>query len=120
MKYEWIDEFLLSKKGVQKDYKEEWNWWRYMIGDKLFVAVCCGENREPFLITLKLDPVEGDFLRQQFDDIIPGYYMNKKHWNSIKFDGSISDDMLKDLMDKSYDLVLKSFSKKKQIEIQSK
>ena len=61
--------------------------------------------------------LEGDFLRQQFDDIIPGYYMNKTHWNSIKVDGSISDDMLKDLLDKSYDLVLKGFSKKKQMEI---
>lgn len=33
MKYDWIDEFLLGKKGVRKDFKEEWNWLRYMIGD---------------------------------------------------------------------------------------
>ena len=43
--------------------------------------------------------------------------MNKTHWNSIKADGDISDEMLKDLLDKSYELVLKGFSKKKQKEI---
>lgn len=117
MKYDWMDEFLLEKKGVRKDFKEEWNWLRYMIEDKMFAAVCYGDDNKAELITLKLDPMEGDFLRQQFDDIIPGYYMNKTHWNSIKVDGAITDDMLKDLLDKSYDLVLKGFSKKKQMEI---
>ena len=60
---------------------------------------------------------QGSFMRQQYEDIIPGYYMNKDHWNSIKPDGRVEDDLLKDLLDKSYDLVLKSFSKKKQQEI---
>ena len=69
------------------------------------------------MITLKLDPIEGDLLRQSYKDIIPGYYMNKVHWNSIKVDGEISDDMMMDLLDKSYDLVLAGFSKKKQMEI---
>ena len=119
MKYDWIDKFLLEKKGVRKDFKEEWNWLRYMIEDKMFVAVCYGDDNEDKLITLKLDPMEGDFLRRHYDDIIPGYYMNKTHWNSIKVDGKISDEMLKDLLDKSYDLVLRGFSKKKQMEILS-
>ncbi len=117
MKYEWIDEFLMSKTGVNKDFKEEWNWQRYMIEDKMFAAICYGEDHKAELITLKLEPAEGDFLRGQFRDIIPGYYMNKTHWNSIKADGDISDEMLKDLLDKSYELVLKGFSKKKQKEI---
>ncbi len=117
MKYDWIDEFLLKKKGVRKDFKEEWNWLRYMIEDKMFVAVCYSDDNKEELITLKLDPAEGDFLRQHYEDIIPGYYMNKTHWNSIRVNGKISDDMLKDLLDKSYDLVLSGFSKKKQAEI---
>ena len=50
---------------------------------------------------------------QQYEDIIPGYYMNKTHWNSIKSDGEVPDDLLKDLLDKSYQLVLLGFSKKK-------
>ena len=120
MKYDWIDEFLLEKKGVRKDFKEEWNWLRYMIEDKMFAAVCYDDHNQASLITLKLDPAEGDFLRQQYEDIIPGYYMNKTHWNSIKVEGEISDDMLKDLLDKSYALVFSGFSKKKQREILQK
>lgn len=119
MKYPWIDEFLLSKKAVSKDFKEEWNWIRYRIEDKMFAAICLGENAEPYFITIKLEPSEGEFWRSQYEDILPGYYMNKQHWNSIKPDGKVPDDLLKDLLDKSYELVLKSFSKKKQAELLS-
>lgn len=117
MRYTWIDEFLLSKKGVTKDLKKEWNWIRYQIGGKMFAAICLDEKNEPYYITLKLEPEKGDFFRNQYKDIIPGYYMNKEHWNSIKPDGEVPDDLLKDLLDTSYQLVLSKFSKKKQIEI---
>lgn len=117
MKYDWLDEYLLSKKGVTKDFKMEWNWIRYQIGDKLFVAVCLNKQNNPHYITLKLKPEEGEFLRQQYSDIIPGYYMNKVHWNSVNADGEVPDDLLKEMLDKSYQLVLSGFSKKKQIEI---
>ena len=117
MRYTWIDEYLLSKTGLTKDFQKDWNWIRYQIAGKMFAAVCLGEDDEPYYITLKLEPLEGDFLRQQYEDIIPGYYMNKTHWNSIKPDGEVPDDLLKDLLDKSYQLVLSSFSKKKQQEI---
>ncbi len=117
MRYVWIDEFLLGKKGVTKDLQKECNWIRYQISGKMFAAVCLGDNNQPYYITLKLEPAEGDFLRNQYEDIIPGYYMNKLHWNSIKADGEVPDDLLKDLLDKSYQLVLSGFSKKKQLEI---
>lgn len=117
MKYLWLDEFLLNKPGVIKDLQPEWNWIRYKIQDKMFAAVCLDSSNAPHYITLKLEPSEGDFLRKQFDDIIPGYYMNKTHWNSVKADGNIPDELLKDLLDKSYSLVLQGFSKKKQKEI---
>ena len=117
MRYVWLDEYLLSKTGVTKDLQQDWNWIRYQIGGKMFAAVCLNEKNEPYYITLKLEPAEGDFLRTQYEDIIPGYYMNKQHWNSVKPDGEVPDDLLKDLLDKSYQLVLNSFSKKKQQEI---
>ena len=66
---------------------------------------------------LKLEPLEGDFLRRQYEDIIPGYYMNKTHWNSIKADGNVPDDLLRDLLDKSCQIVLGNLSRKKQREI---
>ena len=83
----------------------------------MFTAVCLAENNEPYYITLKLEPEEGEFLRVQYEDIIPGYYMNKMHWNSVKPDGQVPDELLKDLLEKSYRLVLGGLSKKKQREL---
>ncbi len=81
MDVSWLDAFLLSMPSVVKDFKEEWQWTRYQVGGKLFAAVCKGENGEDELVTLKLEPQEGAFLREQYEDILPGYYMNKTHWN---------------------------------------
>mgnify|MGYP004555472379 CR=1 FL=1 len=118
MKYPWINEYLLAKPGVTKDLQTEWNWIRYQIGGKLFAAVCLDDaTGKPVYITLKLDPAEGDFLRQQYADIIPGYYMNKVHWNSIKAEGNVTDELLKEMLEKSYRLVLGGFSKKRQKEL---
>lgn len=119
MRYTWIDEYLLSKPGVAKDLKQEWNWIRYQIGGKLFCAVCLNEENKPYYITLKLLPGEGEFLRREYEDIIPGYYMNKLHWNSVKADGAVPDELLKSLLDKSYQMVLEALPKKTQREILS-
>ena len=117
MKYPWIDEYLMAKPAVTKDLKREWNWIRYMIGGKMFAAILLDWNNVPYYINLKLEPAEGELMRQQWPDIIPGYYSNKQHWNSIKPDGDVPDDLLKAMLDKSYALVLQGFSKKKQQEI---
>lgn len=117
MKYTWLDEFLLAKPGVTKDFKTEWGWTRYKIGDKMFAAVCLDREQKPYYITLKLEPAEGSLLREQYEDIVPGYYMNKTHWNSVKPDGAVPDDLLKDMLDKSYQLVFGSLSKKMQKEV---
>ena len=117
MKYPWLDEFLLAKPGVTKDLQADWNWIRYHIGGKMFAAICRGDDDKPIYITLKLDPLDGNFLRGQYEDIIPGYYMNKLHWNSVKADGNVPDDVLKDMLDKAYQIVLEGLSKKKQKEI---
>ena len=117
MRYTWIDNYLLQKRAVTKDLKKEWNWIRYQIGGKMFTAICLDRNDKPYYINLKLDPAEGDFLRSQYPDIIPGYYSDKRHWNSIRPDGNVPDELLKDLLDKSYRLVLAGFSRKRQREI---
>ena len=117
MPYPWIDDYLLQKPGVTKDLQPDWNWIRYQIGGKMFAAVCLDNQDQPYYITLKLDPAEGDFLRGQYADILPGYYMNKTHWNSVRAQGSVPDDLLKNLLDEAYRLVLHSLPKKKQREI---
>jgi len=117
MKYEWIEEYLMKKPGVTMDLQKEWNWIRFQIGGKMFAAICRDDDDRPYYITLKLEPLEGEFWRAQYEDIIPGYYMNKIHWNSVKADGEVPDDILKDLLEKAYRIVLESLSKKKQKEI---
>ena len=101
MPYPWIDDYLLLKPGVTKDLQPDWNWIRYQIGGKLFAAVCLDDQDQPYYITLKLDPAEGDFLRGQYEDILPGYYMNKTHWNSVRVQGSVPDDLLRNLLDEA-------------------
>ena len=118
MKYEWIEEYLMKKAGVTKDIQEQWNWVRFHVGEKLFAAICRDDEiDEPIYITLKLEPVEGEFYRKEYEDIIPGYYMNKVHWNSVKADGNVPDDVVKDLLDRAYTVVFESLSKKRQREI---
>ena len=117
MRYDWLDAELLRWPGVTKDFKAEWNWTRYMVGGKLFCAICHDGAGGDVYITVKLEPLRGEFLRGQFADVIPGYYMNKTHWNSISPDGQVPDDILRDMLDKSYALVLGGLSKKMQREI---
>lgn len=117
MRYTWLDEYLMDKKGVTRDLQPEWNWIRYQIGGKMFCAICLDDQDKPYYINLKLEPLEGEFWRSQYDDVLPGYYSNKQHWNSIRADGAVPDDILRDMLDKSYHLVLTGFSKKKQREL---
>lgn len=117
MRYDWMDEYLLQKRGVTKDLQETWNWIRYQVGGKMFAAICLDQRNQPYYINLKLEPMEGDFLRSQYEDIIPGYYSDKQHWNSVKPDGKVPEDLLKDMLDRSYSLVLAGFPKKRQREI---
>ena len=117
MRYTWMDEYLLAQKGVTKDLQADWNWIRYQVGGKMFAALCLDDGGKPVYITLKLKPEEGEFWRGQYGDVIPGYYMNKTHWNSINPDGQVPDDILRDMLDRSYVLVLAGLSKKMQREI---
>ena len=117
MRYAWMDTYLLRKRGVTKDLQPDWNWIRYHVGGKMFAAICLDDGNQPYYINLKLEPLEGELLRSQYADVIPGYYSNKVHWNSVLPDGQVPDELLRELLDKSYRLVLGGFSKKRQREI---
>ncbi|MDR1066184.1 MAG: MmcQ/YjbR family DNA-binding protein [Clostridiales bacterium] len=116
MNYPWLDERCMSKQGATKDYKEEWRAIRYMVGGKMF-AMQGDDNTNRPIITLKLIPAEGDFLRRQYEDIIPGYYMNKERWNSVYLDGATPDEIVRDMIDKSYSIIFASLTKKARTEI---
>ena len=116
-KYDLFEDYCKSKKGVIKDYKPEWDVHRYMLRDKMFI-MHGGDKEGREIITLKLDPMYGQFLREQYNGVIvPGYYMNKEHWNSVYVDGNVPDDVLRDMADTSYGVILSGFSKKIQYEI---
>lgn len=116
MNYEWLDEYLLSKSGVTKDFKEEWEWDRYLLNGKMIAAICTDKTGKD-IITLKCEPLFGEELRVQYEDIIPGYYMNKVHWNSVYLKGEVPDEVIKDMIDQSYELIFSKLSKKVQNEI---
>ncbi|MCB2290911.1 MmcQ/YjbR family DNA-binding protein [Clostridium sp. CS001] len=116
MKYEWLDEYCLSKVGSEKDFKIEWDAIRYLIAGKMF-AMQGGDKYKKPIITLKCDPEFGHTLRQEYPHIVAGYYMNKEHWNSVYLDGDVPDDVLKQMIDMSFELVFKSLSKKVQSQI---
>ena len=117
MRYDWMDAYLLSKRAVTKDLQAEWNWIRYKIGDRMFAAILLDDDDKPVYINLKLEPTEGEFLRRQYADVIPGYYSDKRCWNSVMPDGEVPDELLRSLLDKSYKLVLAGFPKARQREI---
>ena len=124
-KYEWLDAYLLAKTGAVKDYKLEWQWWRYQVGGKLFAATCQpGPEHKGYdcreLLTLKCDPLRSELLRAEFLDIIPGFYCDKRHWISVFLDGDVPEDVLRDLCDCSYRLVFGKLSQKLQRELQEK
>lgn len=62
-------------------------------------------------INLKCDPEQAAQLREEFPAVLPGYHMNKKHWNTVLIDGSVGDKHLKAWIDDSYNLVVASLNK---------
>ena len=112
MQYDWLDAELCLWPGVTKDFKAEWNWTRYMVGGKLFCAICHDDAGGDVYITVKLEPLRGEFLRGQFPDVIPGYYMNKTHWNSVRTAGSLPEDILRGMLEESYRLVAAGLPKR--------
>ena len=124
MRYEWLDEYLLSLPGAEKDYKPEWQWFRYMIRGKLFAAICSpGPEHKTYgghdLVNLKCAPSRAEMLRAQYPEILPGFYSDKRTWNAVLLDGELPDELLRDLCAESHRLVLGKLPKYVQREIEA-
>nr|WP_294939246.1 MmcQ/YjbR family DNA-binding protein [uncultured Flavobacterium sp.] len=111
-------EYCLAKKGVTEHFPFDEETLVFKVGGKIFAlsSLRGWENGTPSA-NLKCDPERALELRGQYDDIHPGYHMNKVHWNTVKINGSVPDSFVKELIDHSYDLVFKSLTKKQQQEI---
>ena len=116
MGYDWLEGYILSKKGVIKEYKSEWGTHMFMLRDKM-VGLYSRDDAGRNVITLKCDPQLGAMLRGSFKDIRPGYYMNKVHWNSVDLSGDVPDEILKQMIDNAYELILAALPRKVQSEI---
>ena len=116
MDIETIREYCLSKKGVTESFPFDEVTLVFKVLEKMFLLT----NLEgDFTINVKCDPEKAIEYREIYTSVLPGYHMNKKHWNTIDIDGTISDDMVKNLIDESYDLVVMKLTKKEQTELKN-
>ena len=75
----------------------------FKVGGKMFALAAL--KREPLTVSVKCEPELGEQLRGTYDEIEPGYHLNKRHWLTITLGGSVSDDLVRELVAGSYDLV---------------
>lgn len=108
-----IEEFTLyclSKKGVEESFPFGGDTLVFKVISKMFALT--GLDSVPCTVNLKCNPERSIILREEYDDILPGYHMNKTHWNTINIEGSLEESLVKELIDHSYELVVSSLPKK--------
>ncbi|CAM4261372.1 MmcQ/YjbR family DNA-binding protein [Paenibacillus phoenicis] len=103
--------YCLSKKGAVEEYPFGPETTVIKVGGKMFALLPVTADDETASISLKCDPVIAANLREQHECVKPGYHLNKKHWNTVTVDGSLSMDELRAMIDHSYDLVLGGLTK---------
>jgi predicted DNA-binding protein (MmcQ/YjbR family) len=81
----------------------------FKVGGKMFALAALDEM--PTTVNLKCDPDWALDLRDRYEQVRPGYHMNKKHWNTVEIEGSVPDTELRKMIDHSYDLVVESLPK---------
>lgn len=110
MNIEELREYCLGKENTTENLPFGPGTLVFSINGKIYLLV--GFDRSPLQFNVKCDPEFALEIRERHPCILPGYHMNKKHWNTVIVDGSLSDQMLRELIDHSYDLV-KNGKKKK-------
>ncbi|HVS92070.1 MAG TPA: MmcQ/YjbR family DNA-binding protein [Mucilaginibacter sp.] len=114
MSIEEIRDYCLAKPGVTEDLPFGEDTLVFRIGEKLFLLTSISTGTQ---FNVKCDPEWAIELRERYSEVRPGYHMNKKHWNTVHTDGSLSRSQICGMIDHSYELVLKSLPKKVQDEI---
>lgn len=99
----------LAKKGVEETTPFGPDALVYKVLGKMFALT--DPDVVPARMNLKCDPDRALELRDEYEAIIPGYHMNKKHWNTVTLDETLSSDLVLELIDHSYELVVKGLKK---------
>ena len=107
MTHKEIEKFLFSLGGVWLDYPfgEETAVYKYGEKPEGKIVAIVAEGSKPLRVSLKCDPQLAETLRERYETVIPGYHLNKKHWNTIVVDGRLSGKQVKEMIDDSYGLV---------------
>lgn len=113
MDIESLRQYCLSKKGVTEGFPFDDVTLVFKVGGKMFTLASLDET--PLRVALKCDPDRAIQLRDTYpESIFPGWHLNKKHWNTLIFEGALSPSLLIELIDHSYDLVVSGLPKKEQ------
>lgn len=115
MNIEEFREYCLSKKGVEETFPFGEETLVFKVLGKMFALT--GLDGELFTANLKCDPDRAIELREHYPQVRPGYHMNKKHWNTVEFETGLNDELLIDLIDHSYELVVQKMPKKMREEL---
>jgi predicted DNA-binding protein (MmcQ/YjbR family) len=115
MNIEEFRDYCLSRKHVTECFPFDESTLVFKVADKMFAL--SGLEHQPSTVNLKCDPERSIELRDEFSDIIEGFHMSKKHWNTVKIEGGLPTKFIKGLIDHSYNLVVKGMTKKKQKEL---
>lgn len=114
MNIESLRDYCLSKSHVSESLPFDNKTLVFKVAEKVFAIT--GLEDFPARVNLKCVPEEALELREAFNEIVPGYHMNKRHWNTVYY-SSLPDAMIQGLVDTSYKLVVSGFTKKKQKEL---
>lgn len=109
MDFATLRSYLLAKAGALEDFPFDDKTLVLKVGGKMFALL--GLNEEPLRVNLKCDPLKAEVLRQRYPAVLPGYHMNKRHWNTVVLDGSVPEEEVLAMIDDSYELVVKGLPK---------
>lgn len=98
-----VEDYVLSMPNAVREYPFGEGVAVYKVDDKMFALM--DEKKEPVNLSLKCDPQLSQVLREKYESVMPGYHLNKKHWNTLILSGQLAWDEVQDLIRHSYNLV---------------
>jgi predicted DNA-binding protein (MmcQ/YjbR family) len=98
-----VEEYVLSMPNAVREYPFGEEVAVYKVRDKMFALM--SETKDPVNLSLKCDPLLAVTLRERYESVLPGYHLNKRHWNTLILSGQLSWEEVQDLIRHSYRLV---------------